>query len=68
MRNICFTQDQTGLAVERSIFRLFISKLTYLTGGGQILSTRREVLPVADYIFAVNKCKYFPSISWENEP
>ena len=32
------------------------------TGGGQILRIRWEVLPVADYIFAVNKCKYFPSI------
>ncbi len=41
---------------------------TYFTGEGQILHTRREVLPVADYIFAVNKCKYCPSISWENEP
>ena len=39
-----------------------------LTGGGQILRTHREVLPVADYIFAVKRCKYFPSISWENEP
>ncbi len=52
-----------------TIIQAFIeeaAKQRHNTGGGQILCTRREVLPVADYIFAVNKCKYFPSISWEN--
>ena len=40
--------------------------LVYFTGGGQILRTSREVLPVADYIFAVNSCRYFcpPPVIW----
>ncbi len=37
--------------------KFHLSMLGKITGGGQILRARKEVLPVADYISAVNMCK-----------
>ncbi len=45
------------LGLSNNLYGFMVFRFEALfTGGGQILLTRREVLPVADYIFAVNRC------------